>query len=225
MSEKSILTSDFRRLTKRISKHLDSHLKPYRCKVSSCVAVPFSSTACLLRHEREAHGMHGHGEKPHLCYFADCERSQPGNGFPRRWNLGDHMKRMHDYTGPAYSTGNSTGSSSPTPSSTSSFYQGIPSKRRPSNASQNESTKRTKPSASMKTQSKAAKPIAPSTSQRKQRQSMDKMFHEKKAAIAAGLENLDPKDIRATAQITADYAVLQTIGMTIRRQEASEFAL
>lgn len=131
------------------------------------------------------------------------------------------MKRMHDYTAPAYSTG----SSSPTPSSASSFYQGIPSKRGPSSTSRKEGTKRTKPTANGKTQSKAAKAIAPSTTQRKQRQSMDKMFHEKKAAIAAGLESLDPKDIQASKQIHADYAVLQTIGMTIRGYEASEFTL
>ena len=44
--------------------------------------------------------MHGHGSRPHLCHFTDCERSVPGNGFPRRYNLFDHMKRVHDYTGP-----------------------------------------------------------------------------------------------------------------------------
>lgn len=44
--------------------------------------------------------MHGHGSRPHLCHFADCERSVPGNGFPRRYNLFDHMKRVHDYQGP-----------------------------------------------------------------------------------------------------------------------------
>ncbi|KAF2758320.1 hypothetical protein EJ05DRAFT_347264 [Pseudovirgaria hyperparasitica] len=82
-------------------KYVDSHLRPFRCKVASCANTPFSSTACLLRHEREAHGMHGHGSKPHLCSFPDCERSLPGNGFPRRYNLFDHMKRVHDYTGSA----------------------------------------------------------------------------------------------------------------------------
>jgi hypothetical protein len=44
--------------------------------------------------------MHGHGSRPHLCHFSDCERSVHGNGFPRRYNLFDHMKRVHDYTGP-----------------------------------------------------------------------------------------------------------------------------
>lgn len=50
------------------------------------------------------------------------------------------------------------------------------------------------------------------------------MFQERKVALAAGIENLDPKDILASKQIIADYAVLQTIGMTIRRDEASHFA-
>ncbi|KAF2278732.1 uncharacterized protein EI97DRAFT_217765 [Westerdykella ornata] len=81
-------------------KYVDSHLKPFRCKQKMCIGVQFSSTACLLRHEREAHGMHGHGSRPHLCRFADCDRSIPGNGFPRRYNLFDHMKRVHDYSGP-----------------------------------------------------------------------------------------------------------------------------
>lgn len=82
------------------SKHLDSHLKPYSCSRGNCNSVRFSSTACLLRHEREAHALHGHGDKPYLCHFQDCERAQPFKGFPRQWNLRDHMKRVHGYTGP-----------------------------------------------------------------------------------------------------------------------------
>ncbi|KFY37696.1 hypothetical protein V494_04658 [Pseudogymnoascus sp. VKM F-4513 (FW-928)] len=77
-------------------KCVDSHLKPYRCKVQSCGETRFSSTACLLRHEREAHAMHGHGEKPFLCTAEKCDRAIPGNGFPRHWNLRDHMKRVHN---------------------------------------------------------------------------------------------------------------------------------
>ncbi|KAF2184142.1 hypothetical protein K469DRAFT_580855 [Zopfia rhizophila CBS 207.26] len=79
-------------------KYVDSHLRPFKCRHISCVDVHFSSPACLLRHERAEHGMHGHGSKPHLCKFADCERSVQGNGFPRRYNLYDHMKRVHDWT-------------------------------------------------------------------------------------------------------------------------------
>jgi hypothetical protein len=81
------------------SKFVDSHLKPYKCKVHTCKDLCFSSTACLLRHEREAHAMHGHGDKPFLCTYDGCERGAPGNGFPRHWNLRDHMKRVHNDPG------------------------------------------------------------------------------------------------------------------------------
>ena len=86
------------------SKFVDSHLKPYRCKTALCENLQFSSTACLLRHEREAHAMHGHGEKPFLCTYEGCDRSVSGNGFPRHWNLRDHMRRVHNDSGPAKST-------------------------------------------------------------------------------------------------------------------------
>ena len=81
------------------SKFVDSHLKPYRCKMDSCENARFSSTACLLRHEREAHAMHGHGDKPYLCTYEGCDRAHPGNGFPRQWNLKDHMRRVHNDSG------------------------------------------------------------------------------------------------------------------------------
>ncbi|TLS28995.1 hypothetical protein PpBr36_00346 [Pyricularia pennisetigena] len=96
-------------------KFVDSHLRPYRCKQEACENLQFSSTACLLRHEREAHGMHGHGAKPYLCTYEGCDRAQPGNGFPRHWNLKDHMKRVHNDVAPAqssYAAGNSPPSSS-----------------------------------------------------------------------------------------------------------------
>jgi hypothetical protein len=40
--------------------------------------------------------MHGHGEKPYQCEAEGCERAVPGQGFPRRWNLLDHMRRVHN---------------------------------------------------------------------------------------------------------------------------------
>lgn len=86
------------------SKFVDSHLKPYRCKVDSCENARFSSTACLLRHEREAHAMHGHGDKPYLCTYEGCDRAVTGNGFPRNWNLRDHMRRVHNDNGSSLST-------------------------------------------------------------------------------------------------------------------------
>lgn len=94
-------------------KFVDSHLKPYKCKVSACKELQFSSTACLLRHEREAHAMHGHGDKPFLCTYDGCERGVPGNGFPRHWNLRDHMKRVHNDPGQPKSNASATGSPPP----------------------------------------------------------------------------------------------------------------
>jgi hypothetical protein len=102
-------------LISHFSKHLDSHLKPYRCKQRGCAENEFSSTACLLRHEREAHGMHNHKEV--LCKFKECERSLSGKGFPRKWNAHDHMKRVHRYIAPEDSTSNSGEVSSPSNSS------------------------------------------------------------------------------------------------------------
>ncbi len=45
--------------------------------------------------------MHGHGEKPYLCTYEGCDRAQPGHGFPRQWNLRDHMRRVHNDNGTA----------------------------------------------------------------------------------------------------------------------------
>jgi hypothetical protein len=52
-----------------------------------------------MRHEREAHAMHEHGDKPFLCNYEGCERGVTGNGFPRHWNLRDHMRRVHNDPG------------------------------------------------------------------------------------------------------------------------------
>jgi len=43
--------------------------------------------------------MHGHGARPNLCHYVDCERSVTGHGFPRRYNLFDHMRRVHGWQG------------------------------------------------------------------------------------------------------------------------------
>ncbi|KAL8841513.1 MAG: hypothetical protein Q9170_000896 [Blastenia crenularia] len=197
-------------------KHLDSHLKPYRCKLSTCLSLAFSSTACLLRHEREAHGMHGHGDKPHLCTYQECERSVPGNGFPRRWNLFDHMRRVHAYTGSA----SSPGSTSPTPSSASS-YQGQATlairKRRTSDSPKAEAMKKSK-------SNNSAKPMSSAVSQEKQRQSMQVVFQQQKAATNARMAALDPTDTLALEQINADCAILRTMAMNIRGQDPTRVA-
>lgn len=74
--------------------------KPYKCTVIACKDLRFSSREILLRHEREAHGMHGMDDRPFQCPYEGCERGAPGHGFPRHWALRDHMKRVHNDSAP-----------------------------------------------------------------------------------------------------------------------------
>ena len=165
--------------------------------------------------------MHGHGEKPHLCHYEDCDRSLPGNGFPRRWNLFDHMKRVHGFVG----TPSSNGSISPTPSSGNS-HKGFSNmafrKRRPSGVSEEEVPKRPKSITGHKAPPKVPKDSSSSSATR-QRKSMQ-LWQEQKTAIKARLDCLNPDDALGAEQIRADYAILHTIGMNIRSQEAVLFA-
>lgn len=39
--------------------------------------------------------MHFYGKNPHRCHYAGCDRAI--EGFPRRWNLHDHMRRVHKH--------------------------------------------------------------------------------------------------------------------------------
>ena len=68
----------------------------------------------LYHHERESHSMNDRGGKQYLCTYEDCDRSLTGNGFPRHWNLRDHMQRVHNDPGPT----KSSTSGSPPPSNT-----------------------------------------------------------------------------------------------------------
>ncbi len=103
-------------LTSSRSKYLDSHLKPYYCgREPGCKDQSFSSNACLFRHEREAHGLHGHGVNPYRCPVTTCERHKEDGGFPRSWNLKDHVKRVHGELYPGWYRENSDSSPSSNP--------------------------------------------------------------------------------------------------------------
>ncbi|KAL9599981.1 MAG: hypothetical protein Q9219_003450 [cf. Caloplaca sp. 3 TL-2023] len=39
--------------------------------------------------------IHDDKDTYYSCTYQDCARSIPGNGFPHRWNLDDHLKRVH----------------------------------------------------------------------------------------------------------------------------------
>lgn len=59
------------KLKSNFDKHLDSHLKPYRCNFGECVDTQFSSSGCLLRHEREVHGMQKNKARTYLVHSHD----------------------------------------------------------------------------------------------------------------------------------------------------------
>ncbi|KAH9866142.1 hypothetical protein J1614_008706 [Plenodomus biglobosus] len=177
-------------------KYVDSHLKPFRCNKKTCVGVQFSSTACLLRHEREAHGMHGHGARPHLCHFRDCERAVPGHGFPRRYNLFDHMKRVHQYDGP-------TTEPSP-PVQGQSQRKPVSRKRK---ASAEDSTER---------RQKVVK-ISAEQLRQQQREKLVKEFLSKKQHIIDILTSLtNPSDLGDDIQLTKEVVGLHDIGTQYR---------
>jgi len=215
-------------LTTVSSKHLDSHLKPYRCKSLGCSQIQFSSTACLLRHEREAHGMHGHGPKPHLCFFKDCDRAQEDNGFPRRWNLFDHMKRVHDFAG----TEPSNKSNSPPPSSSSPEPQmDLPTKkRRTPSPPVDGAAKRTKIATSGQTMEynsglqnldqAGMTQMIPEY----QPQSLNKIWYDYSTQVQNRLQNLDPTDPRQWKQYQAETETLRSIGLSIQFQQQGQLA-
>lgn len=219
MSTKSLTYIDVTpSLISLCSKHLDSHLKPYRCHKNGCDKVQFSSTACLLRHEREAHGMHGHGEKPHLCIFKDCDRSADDNGFPRRWNLFDHMKRVHDYDPPnkGVSPPSSTGSRSPPP-------REVPKKRRTPSPTVQAPAKKVKIAAPKPTRPAAtAMPSTMESFTGNVPQSLNTLYHEQFNQVRNRLNSLDPTDPYQWEQYQNDTAALHTIGMTIQYQQQAQ---
>jgi hypothetical protein len=68
--------------------HIDHHLKPFRCNQKECLSIRFSSNNCLRRHIKQLHT-----STVHLCPVPGCKRGT--RGFPREYNLRDHLKRVH----------------------------------------------------------------------------------------------------------------------------------
>lgn len=208
-------------------KHLDSHLKPYRCKSNECSDTHFSSTACLLRHEREAHGMHGHGAKPFLCIFEGCERAHENHGFPRRWNLLDHMKRVHGYS----ASEPSNNSDSPSPSDSSSHKDPVNGqrKRRTPSPTENRIAKRAKvatsradeqPSTTLASGSVAMaireQPVPPKF---QQYPSEELLLREHQARMESRLKNLDLSDPQALEQYHGDNAMFENLARKLHSRK------
>ncbi|KAK2737955.1 hypothetical protein FQN57_007309 [Myotisia sp. PD_48] len=198
------------------NKYLDSHLKPYRCKIAQCVDAHFSSNACLFRHEREAHGMHGHGDNPHLCHFPSCERSLPGNGFPRRWNLHDHMKRVHDYT-------SSEKASSPerSPVTVQPGKKKTPAVRKRKGAASN--TQTIKRSRANQTQASTALKLA-QVRTGQQLQNASRSYLDCLARVLEDLKDISPRDAMRHDRANAHLQELITLSLNYRFIEAGQIA-
>jgi hypothetical protein len=136
--------------------------------------------------------MHGHGARPHLCHFRDCERAVPGHGFPRRYNLFDHMKRVHQYDGP-------TTESSPTATSGQVPRKAVSRKRKASAEDSGEKRQ------------KVAK-ITAEQQRQQAREQMTQQFLSKKQLLIDILSNLSsPNDLRDDIQLTKEVVGLHDI--------------
>lgn len=74
---------------------MDKHTRPYICRAPGCEKIRgFTYSGGLIRHEREVHGRHGGPKAPQFCPHRDCKRST-GQGFSRKENLTEHLRRVH----------------------------------------------------------------------------------------------------------------------------------
>ncbi|CAD0044355.1 unnamed protein product [Aureobasidium pullulans] len=77
------------------NKHMDKHERPYKCDKPQCAKLlGFTYSGGLLRHEREVHGMHGGPKEQLFCPIKHCKRHTE-QGFTRRENLQEHLRRVH----------------------------------------------------------------------------------------------------------------------------------
>jgi hypothetical protein len=74
---------------------MDKHERPYKCEAPGCEKLQgFTYSGGLLRHQREVHKMHGGTKEPLHCPFENCKRAG-GQGFTRKENLQEHIRRVH----------------------------------------------------------------------------------------------------------------------------------
>ncbi|CAG7988545.1 unnamed protein product [Penicillium salamii] len=192
-----------------------AYQQPYRCKVPACIdaQLRFSSNACLFRHEREAHGLHGHGDNPHLCLWEGCERAVPGNGFPRRWNLYDHMRRVHDY---ATSERHSSPETSPGAGQIKK-KETAGRKRRVTGATPAPTMKRTR---SIHSQASSIKATQTSIGQRLQ--TAESNYFKCRSRLMEQMGSISPQDNAGHEKLNASFQELFTLSLNIRQIEASQ---
>ncbi|KAJ5471989.1 hypothetical protein N7539_008558 [Penicillium diatomitis] len=87
-------------------KHMDKHDRPYKCYEPGCDKIQgLTYSGGLLHHQREVHKKNNDTKEPLMCPYTDCNRST-GNGFTRRENLREHLRRRHMHTDDGLTTSN-----------------------------------------------------------------------------------------------------------------------
>lgn len=160
--------------------------------------------------------MHGHGENPHLCHFSSCERSIPGNGFPRRWNLHDHMRRVHDYT-------SSEKSSSPEGSPITGHLgkkKETAVRKRKGGSSNTQTMKKVRPSQS---HSAAAAKLAQAHSGQ-QLLNAERSYYDCLSRLRAELDGISPQDPSLHDKANARLQELHTLSLNYRYIRAGQLA-
>ena len=77
------------------NKHMDKHERPYKCTEAGCEKLQgFTYSGGLLRHQREVHKKNGTAKATLFCPDVNCNR-HTGQGFTRRENLNEHIRRRH----------------------------------------------------------------------------------------------------------------------------------
>jgi len=80
-------------------RHVDKHVRPYRCSEAECSKLRgFTYSGGLRRHEYEVHGKHAGSTGKLQCTVSGCTR-QSSKGFTRKGNLDDHIRRVHESIG------------------------------------------------------------------------------------------------------------------------------
>ena len=87
---------------------MDKHTRPYKCHATGCEDLPgFTYPGGLTRHQGESHSEQGGSQPVFACPHDDCKRSSngPGAKFTRKWNLEEHLRRVHKNAPPAMTDG------------------------------------------------------------------------------------------------------------------------
>jgi hypothetical protein len=124
-----------------------------------------------------------------------------GNGFPRRYNLFDHMKRVHDYT------------PSTSPTDASPIQQGLP-----ENKKQPRKRKSTADDGAEKRQKTAAKASAQAAAVQNQlrRNQLQAEFNRRRDGIIRILTDIgDPKELNGV-QLSEETVALQKISQQLQ---------